>query len=335
MSAVLTLTAGFLLAVLWFDLMFDVQVLGRRPVGEPLAEPVLASIAAYYRHATTSARPMSYLIGLVMLVTMGGTLIQVFVGRGPVAIRLAALALCGVPIVTARVRTLPHAVRLGARTDSVEVQSALARAICRDPAHHPARVLHHDRVPCRVIPEGDLVRWPRARDARIEMERGAAQPEPEDRLDRGAVHPPGRPRVPGPSPAPHVRRLGIDVGGDHVRLDLVPVDARARARAVDGVEDREELPRPVAVAERGEGHHRPHGRMGALPAVLPYARRVARDVAGIERRAVERRREEQDELLSAANEVLLDRGHRPRCARGVGGRRKRGARPPDRIGSGL
>src|SRR5947207_2015830 len=93
MSAVLTLTAGFLLAVLWFDLMFDVQVLGRRPVGEPLAEQVLASIAAYYRHITTSARPMSYLVGLVMLVTMGGTLIQVFVGRGPVAIRLAALEL--------------------------------------------------------------------------------------------------------------------------------------------------------------------------------------------------------------------------------------------------
>src|SRR6059036_269107 len=50
MSAVLTLTAGFLLAVLWFDLMFDVQVLGRRPVGEPLAEQVLASIAAPARH---------------------------------------------------------------------------------------------------------------------------------------------------------------------------------------------------------------------------------------------------------------------------------------------
>src|SRR5438034_10258010 len=98
MSAVLTLTAGFLLAVLWFDLMFDVQVLGRRPVGEPLAEPVLASIAAYYRHVTTSARPMSYLVGLVMLVTMDGSLIHVGVGGGPVAIRLGALALCRAPI---------------------------------------------------------------------------------------------------------------------------------------------------------------------------------------------------------------------------------------------
>src|SRR5436190_23042960 len=125
MSAVLTLTAGFLLAVRWFDLMFDVQALGRRPVGEPLAEPVLASIEAYYRHATTSARPMSYLVGLVMLVTMGGTLIQVFVGRGPVAIRLAALGICGVRIVSARARTLPHAVRLGCRADTSVGHSAL------------------------------------------------------------------------------------------------------------------------------------------------------------------------------------------------------------------
>src|SRR5207245_3225485 len=100
--------------------MFDVQVLGGRPVGEPLAEQVLASIAAYYRHVTTSARPMSYLVGLVMLVTVGGTLIQVFVGPGPVAIRLAALALCGVPIVIARARTLPHEVRIGVCTDDCE-----------------------------------------------------------------------------------------------------------------------------------------------------------------------------------------------------------------------
>src|SRR5207244_11313932 len=97
------------------------------------------------------------------------------------------------------------------------------------------------------------------------------------------------------------------------------------------VEDREELPRLVAVPERGEGHHRPHGRMGVLPAVLPYARRVARDVAGIERRAVERRGEEQDELLIAANEGLLARGHRARRAAGVGGPRKHGPRLRDRI----
>ena len=38
--------AGFLLAVLWFDLMFDVQT--RKHAGNPLPPDVLASISAYY-----------------------------------------------------------------------------------------------------------------------------------------------------------------------------------------------------------------------------------------------------------------------------------------------
>src|SRR5438094_4323905 len=63
MAAVLALCAGFLLAVLWFDLMFDVQVLGRGRGADPLPEEVLASIAAYYRRVTTQARPMNYLVG--------------------------------------------------------------------------------------------------------------------------------------------------------------------------------------------------------------------------------------------------------------------------------
>jgi hypothetical protein len=75
---------------------------------------------------------MSYLIAVVMLVTVGGALIQVLVRPGPLVMRLVALALCGWPIVTARVRTFPNAARLGTRADSVEVQSALARSICRD-----------------------------------------------------------------------------------------------------------------------------------------------------------------------------------------------------------
>jgi hypothetical protein len=52
--------AGFLLAVLWFDLMFDVQVLGQG--GPVLAEERLSSIAAYYARVTTAARPMNRLI---------------------------------------------------------------------------------------------------------------------------------------------------------------------------------------------------------------------------------------------------------------------------------
>ena len=54
--------------VLWFDLMFDVQVL-RRADGD-VPEPVLASIAGYYRRVTTEACPMNRLVVVVMLATL-------------------------------------------------------------------------------------------------------------------------------------------------------------------------------------------------------------------------------------------------------------------------
>src|SRR5437870_11989528 len=97
MAAVLALCAGFLLAVLWFDLMFDVQVLGRGRGADPLPEEVLASIAAYYRRVTTQARPMNYLVGVVMLVTAAGTPTGLFPGVGSPAVRLASPGLVGTP----------------------------------------------------------------------------------------------------------------------------------------------------------------------------------------------------------------------------------------------
>ena len=57
MSPTVIACGGFLLAVLWMDLMFDVQVLRHRGSTAPLPEDVLASIAAYYRRVTTDAEP--------------------------------------------------------------------------------------------------------------------------------------------------------------------------------------------------------------------------------------------------------------------------------------
>ena len=42
----------------------------------------------------------------------------------------ASLALAGGAVLLAGLRTVPQAVRLGARTDTVERQSRLARSIC-------------------------------------------------------------------------------------------------------------------------------------------------------------------------------------------------------------
>jgi hypothetical protein len=121
---------GFLLAVLWFDLMFDVQVLGHHDPLLPAS--VVDSIAAYYRRVTTAARPMNRLIAFFMLVTLVA-LIGEIVGddvRAWVAWVSLGWALAGIGLAGAR--TVRNAQRLGAQLDTAEVQSALARSIFRD-----------------------------------------------------------------------------------------------------------------------------------------------------------------------------------------------------------
>jgi hypothetical protein len=129
-SLVAAACAGFLLAVLWMDLIFDVQVLRHRGPGE-IPEPVLASIAGYYHRATTTSRPMSLLIAAVMLILLGALVFRALRGDADWLL-LAWVALAGGPILLALFRTVPNAVRLGRRTGTPAEQSRLARAICLD-----------------------------------------------------------------------------------------------------------------------------------------------------------------------------------------------------------
>jgi hypothetical protein len=131
-SGVLAAGGGFLLAVLWFDLMFDVQALSRAHRGATLPEPLLASIAGYYRRVTTEASPMGRLVAAVMVVTLVAVLWDLATGDRPLALRVASLALLAGPVALAGARTVPNAVRLGSRADPPETQSALARAVARD-----------------------------------------------------------------------------------------------------------------------------------------------------------------------------------------------------------
>jgi hypothetical protein len=128
-TAFVTAGGGFLLAVLWFDLMFDIQVLRRG--GGDLPEETLGSIAGYYRRVTTGARPMSLLVGAAMAATLAAIGTQIARGDAP-AVAWASLALAGGPIAVAAAHTFPNAVRLGGRGDPPEVQARLARSICRD-----------------------------------------------------------------------------------------------------------------------------------------------------------------------------------------------------------
>lgn len=130
MQAIVAAGAGFLLAVLWFDLMFDVQVLRYREDDVP--EVVLASIAGYYRRVTTEARPMNRLVAAVMLATLLAIVVQAMGDDAPRWVSVVSAVAAAAPIGLAAARTVPSAVRLGSRRDPVDAQRTLARSICRD-----------------------------------------------------------------------------------------------------------------------------------------------------------------------------------------------------------
>ncbi len=130
MARLLAACGGFLLAVVWMDLMFDVQAMPLRAGAAD--EAAVASIAAYYRRVTTDAFPMNRLIGAVMLVAVAGSLSQVARPPGSRARAVAAALLAVGPTALAGVRVFPNAVRLGTRVDPLAVQAELAHAILVD-----------------------------------------------------------------------------------------------------------------------------------------------------------------------------------------------------------
>jgi hypothetical protein len=122
--------AGFLLAVLWFDLMFDVQTRGH--ADDVLPPEVLTSISAYYRRVTTEAYPMNRLVAVVMLLTLAAICVEIVQRENAWWIGWGSLLLAGSGFVPTMMRTVPNARRLGSGKDTADEQSRLARAVCRD-----------------------------------------------------------------------------------------------------------------------------------------------------------------------------------------------------------
>jgi hypothetical protein len=130
MHAAATAGLGFLLAVLWFDLMFDVQA--ARSKNDDLPRDVVASIASYYRRVTTTARPMNRLVAAVMLTTLAVQIAEIWTSCEPAWAAWASLFLTAVGVGLAAARTVRNAVRLGDGTGGLHAQSELARSILRD-----------------------------------------------------------------------------------------------------------------------------------------------------------------------------------------------------------
>lgn len=119
---------GFLLAVLWFDLMFDVQAWPYRSRPADTPEAVVASISTYYRRVTSDASPMGRLVAVAMLVALA-SLVVAIVRDGASAPGVAALVLAVVPIGYAGASIVPAAKPLGAATDDLATRQLLARRI--------------------------------------------------------------------------------------------------------------------------------------------------------------------------------------------------------------
>ena len=127
MTAFVTAGAGFLLAVLWFDLMFDVQI--RRADDRDAA---VASIAAYYRRVTLEAYPMNRLVAVVMLGSLAALVAQVADGDAPRAASVASLALALGAIGLAVGHTFRNGARLGSGRGTPDERAKLARLMLRD-----------------------------------------------------------------------------------------------------------------------------------------------------------------------------------------------------------
>jgi hypothetical protein len=124
MQAFATAAAGFLLAVLWFDLMFDVQV---RRGGDDAVE----SIATYYARVTRAAHPMNRLVMVAMLGLVAAIVAEIVGDSVPAWAAWSSLVLAVVPIGLAGTTTVPAAVRLGQRIDPPEVRVRAAHHILR------------------------------------------------------------------------------------------------------------------------------------------------------------------------------------------------------------
>ena len=130
MAPFVTAELGFLVAVLWFDLMHDVQVLGKSEQLLPAA--IRDSVAGYYRRVTIEAFPMNRLVALVMLTAIGSLTAQLVDGDAPRWVSAVALAFVLAATGLAFARTVRNAQRLGRQNDDAVEQSRLARTICAD-----------------------------------------------------------------------------------------------------------------------------------------------------------------------------------------------------------
>lgn len=116
---------GFMLAVLYIDLAFDMTALPHRRSGSPLPADVLAAISSYYRVITRNP----YLLMFVMLTATVCIVAQIVWAQVPRWAGLTSLLMIGLTMVLAVAKVIPTAQRLATGKDPVDEQTRMAHSI--------------------------------------------------------------------------------------------------------------------------------------------------------------------------------------------------------------
>ncbi len=130
MRMISAICSGFLLAVLWFDMMFDVQV--RETKSGDVPADALASISTYYARVTKGANPMNRLVLVMMVASVLAHGAVIFVGGIPLWKSVTPFVLMVGAVGLAVTHTVGNAERLGRQTADATELSSLARSVFRD-----------------------------------------------------------------------------------------------------------------------------------------------------------------------------------------------------------
>lgn len=116
---------GFMLAILYIDLMFDVMAVPHRRSRATLPKDVLDPITSYYGRVTQNP----YVLMFVMLTTTIAVVLQIVYGLTSRWAAYTSLAAMGLAMVVGVVKVIPAAQRLASGKDPAEVQTRLIHGV--------------------------------------------------------------------------------------------------------------------------------------------------------------------------------------------------------------
>lgn len=116
---------GFMLAILYIDLMFDVMSVPHRRSGATLPKGVLEPITHYYARVTQNP----YVLMFVMLTTTICLVVQAVYGLAPRWAAYTSLAAMGLAMVAGIVKVIPAARRIASGKDPAEVRTRLIHGV--------------------------------------------------------------------------------------------------------------------------------------------------------------------------------------------------------------